>query len=65
MYRDPIVEEVRKNRQARAEKFGYDVRAIMEDARKREHASGHPIVNLQDQAKKRIPHARGPESRPD
>ncbi|HOD83968.1 MAG: hypothetical protein BWX88_00683 [Planctomycetes bacterium ADurb.Bin126] len=62
MYKDPIVEEVRKNRQARAEKFGFDVRAIMEDARKREHASGHSIVNLQDQDKKRTVHPRSRES---
>jgi len=53
MYKDPIVEEVRKHREARAAKFGYDVCAIMEDARKREPKSGHRIVNLQELGKRR------------
>jgi hypothetical protein len=46
MYRDPIVEEVRKHRQQNAAKFGYDIRAIAEDARKRQATSGHPVVDL-------------------
>ena len=33
MYRDTIVEEVRRHREARAAKFGFDVRKIGEDAR--------------------------------
>ena len=44
MKRDPIVEEVRKHREARAAKFHFDVRAIVEDARRRQAASGHQIV---------------------
>jgi hypothetical protein len=35
---DPIVEEVRRSRQARAARFNYDVDAIAADARKRERA---------------------------
>ena len=53
MFDDPIVEEVRKYRQANAAKFGYNVRAIAEDARKREKTSGHPIVNLQELDRRR------------
>jgi hypothetical protein len=52
MYRDPIVEEVRRHRLARAAKFGFDIRAMMEDARKREATSGHPIVDLSQEGKR-------------
>jgi len=45
MWDDPIVAEVRKHRQARAAKFKYDIRAMIEDARKREKRSGHPILS--------------------
>ena len=44
MHKDPIVEEVRKYRQQIAAKFGYDLRAIAEDARKRQATSGLPVV---------------------
>jgi hypothetical protein len=53
MYKDPIVEEVRKHRQARAARFGYDIEAMAEDARKRERKSGHRMVNLQELDKQR------------
>lgn len=43
-HKDPIVEEVRRYRQARAAKFSYDIYAIGEDARKREATSGHKIL---------------------
>lgn len=46
MYRDPIVEEVRKHRETRAAKFGFNIRAIVEDARRRQATSGHPVVDL-------------------
>ena len=46
MHRDPIVEEVRKHRQARAAKFGFDIRAIVKDAMKRQDTSGHLVVDL-------------------
>jgi hypothetical protein len=45
MWDDPIVAEVRKHRQARAAKFRFDIRAMIEDARKREKKSGHPILS--------------------
>jgi len=41
---DPIVEEVRKHRQARAARFNYDIDAIAADARKRERAGKHRVV---------------------
>jgi hypothetical protein len=55
MHRDPIVEEVRKHREARAAKFGFDIRAIVEDAMKRQDTSGHRVVDL---SKKSVPRRR-------
>jgi hypothetical protein len=46
MPNDPIVDEVRKFRDQRAAKFGYDLRAIAEDAKKREQQSGRQVVSL-------------------
>jgi len=68
MWKDPIVEEVRKYREARAAKFGFDIRAIVEDAMKRQDASGHPVVDLSKKiAPKRRPKpmrkARGGKAR--
>ncbi len=40
--RDPILDEIHRTRQQIAEKFGGDITAILEDARKRQAASGHP-----------------------
>ncbi len=59
MYRDPIVEEVRKHREANAAKFGYNIRAIVEDARRREKTSGHRVVNLQEPDQRRARRAAG------
>ncbi len=42
---DPIVEEVRKHREARAARFGYDIKAIFEDARKREREGGRKVIS--------------------
>ena len=44
---DPIVEEVRKVRQAHAAKFNYDLLAICADLRKKEKTAGHPVVSRQ------------------
>jgi hypothetical protein len=46
MHKDPIVEEVRKYRDENARRFGYNIRAIAEDARKRERTSGHKLVSF-------------------
>jgi hypothetical protein len=44
---DPIVEEVRKAREAHAAKFDYDLLAICSDLKKKEKESGHPVVSRQ------------------
>lgn len=43
---DPIVAEVRAIRDRLAARFNYDIRAIVEDARKRQGESGHEVVSL-------------------
>ena len=43
---DPIVEEVRAIRDRLAARFNYDIRAIVEDAMRRQHESGHKVVSL-------------------
>jgi len=48
---DPIVEEVRKARQAHAEKFNYDLDAICADLQEKEKDCGNPLVSM---APKRI-----------
>jgi hypothetical protein len=53
MYRDPVVEEIRRHREARAAKFGFNIRSMMEDAMKREAVSGHPVVNLSSEGERR------------
>ena len=45
MRNDPIVEEVRRHRQRRAAQFGYDIRAIAEDAKKRERQGGREVLS--------------------
>lgn len=47
MLNDEVVDEVRAVREAHAEKFNYDLRAIFEDLKKSETeriASGHPFI---------------------
>ncbi len=44
MESDPIVAEVRKIREERAALFGYNVRAIAEDARRRDASGDREIV---------------------
>ncbi len=46
MIKDPIVEEVRKEREAHAAKFNYEIRAICEDLKKREKESKRKHVTL-------------------
>ena len=41
--RDTTIEEIHRTRQQMADKFGGDIVAILEDARKRQAASGHPV----------------------
>ena len=44
MWRDPIVEEVRRIRDEHAKKFNYDLHAICEDIRKKQGSSGRRVV---------------------
>ena len=41
---DPIVEAIRKAREAHAARFGYDLAAICRDFRGREKDANHPVV---------------------
>jgi hypothetical protein len=41
---DPIVEEVRRIRDAYAARFNYDLRAMFEDLKKQEHESGRTLT---------------------
>lgn len=41
--RDAILEEIHRTRRQIVDKFGGDITAILEDARKRQEASGRPI----------------------
>jgi len=46
MWNDPIVDEVRKVRDAHAKKFNYNLRAIAADLKKQQQASGRIFVTL-------------------
>lgn len=45
MWRDPIVEEVRRNREQYAAAFNHEIRAICRAARERQKESGREIVS--------------------
>lgn len=47
MKSDPIVDEVRKVREAHAAKFKFDLSAICADLKKKEKDSNHPVVSRQ------------------
>jgi len=40
---DTIIDEIHRTRERMADKFGGDIAAILEDARKRQEASGQPV----------------------
>jgi hypothetical protein len=46
MARDPIVEEVRRIRDALAKEHGYDIKAIVRALQQQEAASGRQLVPL-------------------
>jgi hypothetical protein len=46
MQNDPVVEEVRRVRQAYAEQFGFDLRALADDLRKKERKHPELLVSL-------------------
>ena len=53
MKSDPIVDEVRKVREAHAARFNYDMSAICADLKKKEKESGHPLVSRQPKLRKK------------
>ncbi|MEW6233891.1 MAG: hypothetical protein AB1656_00760 [Candidatus Omnitrophota bacterium] len=44
---DEIVEEIRRYRDAHAQKFNYDIDAICEDFMASQFHSGHPVVRFE------------------
>lgn len=46
MWKDPIVEEVRKVRQEHAARFGYDLKAIYDDLKAKEKLGSRKVVSL-------------------
>jgi len=46
MPKDHIVHEVRRFREEQAAKYGFDVKAILEAARKRQRRSGRKVVSF-------------------
>ncbi len=46
MHQDEIIQEVRANREAYAERFGFNIRALCRDAKEREGADGRAVVSL-------------------
>ena len=57
MWKDPIVEEVRKVRQEHAAKCGYDLKAIYDDLKATEQVERRKVVSLPPKRleKKRAP----------
>ncbi len=53
MLRDSIVDEVRRVREDEAAKHGFDVKAILTAAKKRQLFSSHKIVSLPQKKKLR------------
>lgn len=47
MWKDPIVEEIRKIREQNAAQFNFDIKAIIADARKRQKFSKHRVVSFE------------------
>ena len=59
MDHDEIIRDVRANREAYAEQFGYDIRALYRDAKEREGEGGRSVVSLEP---RRIEPARDDEA---
>lgn len=47
MWKDPIVEEVRRIREQHAKAFNYDLRAIVDDLRRQQQKSGRRYVRFE------------------
>ena len=64
MWRDPIVEEVRKVREERARRFDYDIAAIVRDLQARQEAGGARVVDRSTRSKDDAPGSRRIAARP-
>ena len=53
MTKDPIIDEIRRHRKEIAEKFDYDLRAIIADAHKRQKTGRKKVVSRARTKKKR------------
>ncbi len=58
MWNDPIVDEVRKVRDAHAKKFNYDLQAIAADLKKQQKASKRNFVTLPPREPTVLPKAK-------
>ena len=41
---DPLIQEIRRIKEANAAKYGFNIRAMVEDMRRREKLSGRKVV---------------------
>ena len=57
MWKDEIVEEVREARRVHAAAHGHDLRRIFEDLKRKQDASGRPVVTLQPKPARNFRHA--------
>ena len=58
MWDDPIVEEIRKVRNAHAKKFNYDLKAIAADLRKQQQDGAHEPILLPPKKPTILPKAK-------
>jgi hypothetical protein len=58
MWRDEIVEDVRKVREEYAEKFNHDLEAIYQDLKKQEREGHRKVVSLPPKEPEMVPHAK-------
>jgi len=55
MWKDLVVEEIRKHRDEYAKKFNYDLHAICQDIRRQQGKDGRRVVSLSPRPVKIIP----------
>lgn len=63
MWRDPIVEEIRKWRREYAARFHYDLNAICQDLRQRQKDGGRQVVSLPPRLAQQLSADRPPASK--
>ncbi len=51
MLNDPIIEEIHKYREEFSRKFNNDLKAMVEDLKKRQNTSGRKVVDLSQKPK--------------